>query len=116
MSQPPQTPQAFHQHQIIKPPSNGMAVTSLVLGIVAIVVGIWSFVPILGLIAAFFGFLPAVLAVIFGHVGVKNSKTSGVGKGAAVTGLVLGYVTLGVILLTVVLWIGAIAASTASLN
>lgn len=91
-----------------------MAVTALVLGIVAIVIGVWTPIPVLGLIAAFFAFIPAVLAVIFGVLAVRRSALVHVGRGAAITGIVLGGVTIGIIVLTTVAWIVAgISASTA---
>lgn len=112
MSYPPATT-VVYQH-VIKPPANGMAVTALVLGIVAIVTGIWSPIPIVGLVFAFLGGLPALLAVIFGHVGSVIAARSGVGRGSAVAGLVLGYVTIGIIVLTTLFWVVAIAGSAAT--
>lgn len=71
-------PPAIPQRQA----TNGMAVASLVLGIVGVVT---------------FGFIviPSVLAVIFGHLGLSNIKKSGGelgGRGMAIAGLVLGYI------------------------
>lgn len=100
--------------QVIKSPSNGLAITSLVLGIIAIVIGVWSFIPILGLGAAFISFLPALIAVILGHMGLKRSTEIGAGQGQAKTGMILGYITLGIIILTTVFWIFAMAAGSAS--
>ncbi|UOQ57234.1 hypothetical protein MUN78_16515 [Leucobacter allii] len=112
--QPPQ--QQYVYQQVVKPPSNGMAVTALILGIVAIVIGIWSPIPFVGIGAAFFAFLPAVLAVIFGHVGAGTAKKVRVGKGMATTGLVLGYLTLGLIVAVTIFWIiaGAVGSSSSS--
>jgi uncharacterized membrane protein len=90
--------------QVIKPPTNGMAITSLVPGIVAIVTGIWIPIPILGLFMMFLAFLPAVLAVIFGHVGLRSAtRLGGIGRGVSLTRLILGYVTLGISVITTVL-------------
>lgn len=97
--------------QVVKPPTNGLGVASLILGIVAIVIGVWSIIPILGIGAAFTSFVPAVLAVVFGHLGVNRFKTVGVGKGQALTGLILGYVTLAIIVITTLFWVFAIGAS-----
>jgi hypothetical protein len=98
---------------------NGMAITSLVLGIVAIVTGIWIPIPIpipiLGLVMMFLAFLPAVLAVIFGHVGLRSAtRLGGIGRGASLTGLILGYVTLGISVITTFLWIVTAAAASSS--
>lgn len=110
--QPPQYQQPVYQQPVYaKPPSNGMAVTSLVLGIVAIVIGIWTLIPIIGIVFAFISFLPALLAVIFGHVGLKTYNQNGIGKGQAMTGLILGYITLGIIVLVTMFWLIAMAAN-----
>ena len=99
---------------VVKQPSNGMAVTALVLGIVAIVFGIWIPIPIFGLFMMFVAFLPAVLAVVFGHVGLNNFTTSGVGRGGAITGLVLGYLVVALSIGTTLLWMIAAAGSSSS--
>ena len=108
----PPTPPAYAP--LPAKPSNGMAIAALALGIAAIVIGIWALIPLVGLVAAFLAFLPAVLAAIFGHIGVAKSKSmDGTGKGMAVTGFILGYVTIALIVLTTVWWIVAIAITGA---
>ncbi|TFC03133.1 hypothetical protein E3O42_06720 [Cryobacterium adonitolivorans] len=92
-----------------------MAITSLVLGIVAIVTGIWIPIPILELFMMFLAFLLAVLAVIFGHVGSRTAtRLGGIGRDASLTGLIPGYVTLGISVITTVLWIATAAAASTS--
>lgn len=71
-------------------------------------------IPIVGLFFAFLGGLPAILAVIFGHVGLATSKRNGVGRGNSLAGLVTGYITIGIIALTTIFWIVAIAGSAAT--
>lgn len=100
-----QQPQQQYVYQtVVKPPTNGMAVTSLILGIVAIVAGVWAPIPFVGLFFSFVAFLPALLAIIFGHIGYSTAKKNGVGKGQAITGLILGYLTIGIILALTVAW------------
>jgi hypothetical protein len=106
---PPQQ-QVIYQH-VVRAPSNGAAVTALVLGIVAIVLGVWIPVPILGLFMMFLAFVPAVLAVVFGHLGLRNARVNGVGRGGALTGLALGYVTVGLSVVTTAFWIIAAAGA-----
>lgn len=69
--------------------TNGLAVASLVLGIV-------------GIILCFF-FIPWILAIIFGAIGIKqcNDDPSYTGKGLAIAGLVLGLVGAVLVLLIV---------------
>lgn len=76
---------------------NGLAVASMVLGIIGLVL-FW--VPIMP-------YPLAILAVIFGFVGLKKP----VGKGFSVTGVITGLITLG---LKLMFWIGvaALGAST----
>ena len=69
--------------------TNGMAIASLVLGIISI--------PLCFLL------VPAVLAVIFGLVAFNQIKGSGQsGKGMAIAGLILGGVSIGVIVLALI--------------
>jgi hypothetical protein len=101
--------------QIQKPPSNGLAITSMILGIVAIVIGVWALIPFLGIFAAVTGFLPAVIAVILGHIGTLRARQmSGTGRGQAMAGLVTGYITLGIIVLTTAFWIVALLGAAAT--
>ncbi|THG30777.1 DUF4190 domain-containing protein [Naasia lichenicola] len=86
-------------------PSNGLAVAALVLGIVAIVFGIWIVVPLIGIAFAFSTFVPALLAVIFGFFGVRRAKEVRVGRGMALTGITLGGVTLALSVITTAVWV-----------
>jgi hypothetical protein len=99
--------------QIVRPPSNGIAIAGMVLGIVAIVLGVWMIIPIAGLFFAFVSFVPAVLAAVFGIIGLRQSNRVHVGRGAAMTGLITGGATLAIGVLTTMFWILAIAASAA---
>ena len=67
----------------VKPPMSGMAVASLVLGLVG---------PFLGLLALVAG----VLALIFGGVALRSIKQSPFvrGKGTAIAGIVLGVIDI----------------------
>jgi hypothetical protein len=105
--------------QIQKPPSNGLAITSMILGIVAIVIGVWALIPFLGLFAAVTGFFPAVIAVILGHIGmVRARQINETGRGQAMAGLITGYITLGIIVLTTAFWLLFVVgtAATTSVN
>lgn len=70
---------------------NGLAVASLVLGILSI--------PLC------FLFVPALLAVIFGAIAISQIKGNPgqAGRGQAIAGLILGGVSLGFILLLFIL-------------
>lgn len=119
--EPPQQPYAQPAPYIAPlmyapaPPSNGLAITSMILGIVGLVIGIWSPIPVIGLFSAFFGFLPAAVAVILGHIGLSRSRQlNGTGHGQAIAGFVTGYVTLAVILAVTAFWVIAVAATSVS--
>jgi len=78
--------------------TSGLAVTSLVLGI-------------LSMMGAAFFFIPPLLAVVFGHIAVSSCGRDPNldGKGLAIAGLVMGWICLaGWILL--VLFFGGLAA------
>lgn len=100
--------------QVVRAPSNGIAVASLVLGVVGLVLGVWMIIPIVGLFFAFVSFLPAVLGVVFGVLGLRQASRVQVGRGAAMAGLVTGGLTLAIGVVTTMFWILAIAASAAS--
>lgn len=68
---------------------NGLAVTALVLGIIGLVLFAVPFIP----------YPLAILAIIFGLIGMKKQ----VKKGFAVTGLVTGIITIG---LKIWFWVG----------
>jgi hypothetical protein len=68
------------------PVSNGLATTGGILGIVGFVAG-W--IPLFGIL---FGIVLGILAIVFGSIGLSRSgKLPGaMGRGMAITGLVLG--------------------------
>ncbi|AWN31175.1 DUF4190 domain-containing protein [Streptomyces sp. NEAU-S7GS2] len=67
---------------------NGMGITALVLGIVGIVLGLL-------IILFWMSWLPALLAVIFGFVGLSHARTGrATNKAMALTGVILGGVGL----------------------
>ncbi len=73
-----------------QPQTNGMAIASLILGIVGLILGV------------LFLFIPNILAIVFGHVAssqIKNSQGAQTGQGMAVAGLIMGYfiVVIGVV-------------------
>jgi hypothetical protein len=71
-----------------------LATTSLVLGILAVTVGLCLW---------FFPVLP-VLAVVFGHVSLRQIHTTQLpGRGRALTGVITGYCGIGVSLVLLAL-------------
>jgi hypothetical protein len=99
-------PQALapQQYAVAVPPSNGIGTAAGVLGIVAAVL---MFIPFIDYVAIILG----VLAVILGGVGINRSKRlGGAGKGMAITGLVLGIISVAIS----ILFIAAIYAAVSS--
>jgi hypothetical protein len=81
--QPVYLPPVYHQQVVmaVQPPTSGLAVTSLVMGIIGILGG-WCLLGI-----------PCVLAVICGHAGLAATNGNArSGRGLAVAGLVMGYI------------------------
>ncbi|MGH9188847.1 MAG: DUF4190 domain-containing protein [Acidimicrobiales bacterium] len=79
--------------------TNGMAVASLVCGI-------------LGLVLPFV-FLPAILALVFGYVGRRQIADRGeAGQGMATAGIVLGWVGLVLTVLAVIFIVAALSSMT----
>lgn len=104
--------QAAQQQVVDQPlatqPVNKPAVTALVLGIITVILGMWIPLSAEGSIMISLAFLPAVLAIVFGHVGAHVAKRIGVGRGAARIGFITGYLIIAVSIGTVLYWINAL--------
>jgi len=81
-------PQQFapYPQQNLGRPTNSLAVTGMVLGILAVVIE-WGGLLTLAL---------AVCAIVFGAAGLTESQTTGTGRGQAAAGVTLG--VLGLVL------------------
>ena len=75
-------------------PANGMAIAAMVLGIVGVVTG--------GML-----FLPQILAIILGHVGLNKDRQS---RGFAIAGLVMGYLVTGLWIIGIIGFMGLMAS------
>lgn|ERR1700741_3003102 len=94
--QPPQTYPVYQAQ-----PTNGLGVAALVLGIVGLV---FSFIPVIGVIA----WPMVILGVVFGGIGInKANQTPGMPKGTAVAGLTCSLIGLAIC----VIWAVAFAAN-----
>ena len=72
-----------------RPSTNGLAVAGMVIGIVALVIAL---IPLIGW---FMAFVPAVLAVIFGHIGQSTAKRlGGMRRTESIVAWVTGYAAL----------------------
>ena len=88
---PPQPPYVV----AARPPYDGLAITSFILGV------LW------------FGWLGSIMAVILGHIALRNiRRTHASGRGLAIAGLILGYIGLSTLALFILL--GIIGAATGS--
>lgn len=76
--------------------SNAAATTAMVLGIVAVSIAWLPFLVVLGVIAA-------VLAIVFGAIGLRRSRVTGSGRSFAVAGLTTGVAALAAAVIGVVL-------------
>ncbi|WP_280512735.1 DUF4190 domain-containing protein [Brevibacterium epidermidis] len=102
------------QPVFVRPAPNKMAVWSMWMGIVGIgggfVCGLLSMIPVIGIIfsiIAMFLWIAPVLAVIFGHIGLGQIKRTGEeGRGQAIAGLIIGYVTIALGLIMAIVMIG----------
>jgi hypothetical protein len=85
-------------------PANGLATASLVLGILSVVF-FWL---------GFFGIIMAILAVVFGAVGLSRAGGGAPNRGLAVAGLVLGIVSilLFVVVVLALIQIGQTSSAT----
>ncbi|MFJ4225316.1 DUF4190 domain-containing protein [Microbacterium sp. NPDC089695] len=83
-------------------PSSGLAITSLICGIAGVVL-FWALVPLLA----------SIVAVITGHMALKQTKANPAigGRGMALAGLIMGYVmvaflAIGIVMLLVSFVVG----------
>lgn len=100
MTYPPPPPTTYTP----RPKAPGLAIASLVTGIVGLaLVGCLLFLPVL-----------PILAIIFGHLSLSTINKSGLpGRGMAIAGLITGYAGLVVsILLLVLLIVGTLTPPT----
>lgn len=90
-------PAAPYPYVVAAPPEpgSGQAVTSLVLGIISIV---FTFIPCFGFVAIATG----IIGLIMGILGRKSVSRHGM----AVTGIVLSAISLGLVVLFTVLYVG----------
>lgn len=94
-----------YQPQPAAAPSNGVALTAMILGIVGAFVGFWAIIPITGYFSSAFGFPLALAAVICGHIGRGRSKrVNGVGRIQALVGFILGYLAIAVMVIASAAW------------
>jgi hypothetical protein len=111
-TQPPLPPTHFESQPVIPAypatvvtPANGVAITAMVFGIIGAVVGFWAIVPVAGYISASLGFVPALVAVICGHIGLSRSKKlAGIGRKHAITGIITGYGSIGIMAVATLVW------------
>jgi hypothetical protein len=84
-----------HYHYAPPGHTSGLAIASMVLGI------LWIY------------WLGSILAVIFGHIAISQASKDPTlrGKGMAIAGLVLGYIGIGTLAIVVLV---AVAASSSS--
>ncbi len=69
--------------------SKGKAIAAMVCGIIGVVGGLFLTATVIGPIITL---VLSILGIILGSKGMKEAKITGVGKGMAVTGLVLGII------------------------
>jgi hypothetical protein len=93
---------------VVTPPASGAATASMILGIVGLVVG------------CFMCGIPSVLAIIFGQIGLNQTKNDvKSGRGQAIAGLVMGYILIVPTIIGTIFFLGylgvfgAAAASSA---
>lgn len=86
-----------------QPAGNPLAITAMVLGIVAICT---AWVPFVGFVG---GVILGGLALVFGIIGVvQSSKRAGKGKGQAIAGIVTGVVAFGIFVVSTVATVAVI--------
>ena len=85
-----------------------MSIVSLVCGIVGMVGGFLTGIPVIGWLVP----LCPIAGIVFGAIALKKIKEEGVtdGKGLAVAGLVLGIVALAIDVIAIICTVACVAA------
>ena len=92
---PPAQPYAGYPAHSPKPKTNGLAIASMVLGILSVVFFCAWFFPVM-----------PILAVVFGHIALNQIRKQGTaGRGFAIAGLVTGYIGLAITVVMIILMI-----------
>ena len=99
----PAQPYAGYPPRPAKPKTNGLAIASMVLGILSIVFFCAWFFPVL-----------PILAVVFGHIALSQIRKQGTsGRGMALAGLITGYLGLALTVVMIILMIvGTVTSPT----
>lgn len=100
---PPAQPYASYPPRSPKPKTNGLAIASMVLGILSLVFFCAWFFPVM-----------PILAVVFGHIALSQIRKQGTaGRGMAIAGLVTGYIGLAITVVMIILMIiGTVTSPT----
>jgi uncharacterized membrane protein len=86
--------------------NNGVALAAVILGAIGAAL---SLIPILGV---FLCWVPAILGIIFGFVGLSNAKKlNGLRKNVALWGVILGFVPIPITIIWIIVGIAGAAAS-----
>lgn len=94
---PPQPPVAQQQ-------ANPLAITAMIAAFVSPASWIFAWIPVIGYVLAVVAPVSAILAVIFGHIALSQIKKTGqAGRGMALTGVIVGYILIGVSILIFIL-------------
>ena len=84
--------------------NNGSATAGMVLGIVSMILSVLS--PLMFFACCFVSLPLAFFGMIFSHIGHSNSKTTGVGNGQAVAGLILNWLQLLMVFIPIMALMG----------
>jgi hypothetical protein len=84
--------------------NNGSATAGMVLGIVSMVLSVLS--PLTYFTCCFVSLPLAFFGMICSHIGYSNSKTTGVGNGQAIAGLVLNWLQLLMVFIPIMVFMG----------
>jgi hypothetical protein len=84
---------------------NSLATAALILGIVSAFFGLSVPIPVIGLLSAFLAAPVGIFAVGLGFPALARAKTLRVGRGAAIAGIILGFLAVGITVVVTLGWI-----------
>ena len=107
-------PVVYYAPMMVRPPGNGLATGSLVTGIIGAFFGLSVPIPFLGLFSAIVAVPLGIVAIALGFPGLPRARRVGVGRGASIAGIVLGFFALGITILVTIGWIILAATGAAA--
>jgi hypothetical protein len=90
---------------ILPSAGNGLATGAMIVGIVGAFFGLSVPIPLVGILSAIIAAPLGILAVGLGFPALSRARSLGVGRAAALAGIILGFAAVGITVVVTLVWI-----------